>query len=164
MYPYSQVLPVGKELVACLAAFRTLGSCSEGKTALASILIDIFNVNERESEGHKKGSDSCLNVSSWRMNPPLLCCWKKLLISIDSNDYIPRYAIQAVDALSSGSLSFCLDGSRLDFFLSYLLCMTGIHMRRLPQYMLLLACLCLFYNPVVMSCVFEISCLRNVVL
>ncbi|XP_022934378.1 uncharacterized protein LOC111441566 [Cucurbita moschata] len=110
---FCQVLPVGKELVACLAAFRALGSCSEGQTALASILIDIHNVDERESQGHKKGSDCSFNVSSWRMNPPLLCCWKKLLISIDSNDYIPTYAIQAVDALSSGSLSFCLDGSSL---------------------------------------------------
>lgn len=98
-----------------------MGSCSEGQTALASTLIDIYNADERESQGHKKGSDFSFNVSSWRMNPPLLCCWKKLLISIDSNDYIPRYAIQAVDALSSGSLSFCLDGSRLGFFLSYLL-------------------------------------------
>lgn len=97
-----------------------MGSCSEGRTALASILIDINNVDELESQGHKKGSDFSFNVSSWRMNPPLLCCWKKLLISIDSNDYIPRYAIQAVDALSSGSLSLCLDGSRLGLFLSYL--------------------------------------------
>lgn len=110
---FCQVLPVGKELVACLAGFRALGSCSEGKTALASVLVDIYNVDEHGSQGHKKGSNCTFNVSSWRTNPPLLCCWKKLLISIDSNDYMPMYAIQAVDALSSGSLSFCLDGSSL---------------------------------------------------
>lgn len=120
------MLPVGKELVTCLAAFRALGSCSEGQTALVSILIDIYNGEERGSQGHKKGSDCTFDVSSWRMNPPLLCCWKKLLISIDSNDYMPTYAIQAVDALSSGSLSFCLDGSRLGFFRSYcLMCING---------------------------------------
>ncbi|XP_022766948.1 uncharacterized protein LOC111311650 [Durio zibethinus] len=115
---FCQVLPVGKELVSCLTAFKDLGSCTEGRSALMSALRYSGNSTrgELESErGHEKnGNFHFLNESEWRNSPPLLCCWTKLLRSVDSKDCLSTYTIDAVNALSLGSLCFCMDGNSLN--------------------------------------------------
>ncbi|OMO49780.1 Protein virilizer, partial [Corchorus capsularis] len=115
---FCQVLPVGKELASCLAAFKDLGSCSEGRSALMSALLYSssldYGVFDSES-GHEKNVNlHFLNESEWRKSPPLLCCWKKLLRSVDSKEFSTTYAIEAVNTLSLGSLSFCMDGKSLN--------------------------------------------------
>lgn len=121
----SQVLPVGKELVFCLTAFRELVSCGEGQSALISIICHTHSALEEfdSGRGHERNDDrSLLNEFEWRKNPPLLCCWTKLLNSVDSNDGLSTYAVEAVCALLLGSLRFCLDRKRsvrLDNWLCY---------------------------------------------
>lgn len=106
-----QVLPVGKELLACLTAFKELGYCSEGRRALAATFDCVSSVvDDREKDGN--GNYSLPNVYEWRKSPPLLCCCKNLLRSVDSKDGLSSYTIEAVNALSMGSFSFCLDGER----------------------------------------------------
>lgn len=114
---FCQVLPVGKELVFCLTAFRELVSCGEGQSALISIICHTHSALEEfdSGRGHERNDDrSLLNEFEWRKNPPLLCCWTKLLNSVDSNDGLSTYAVEAVCALSLGSLRFCLDGKSLN--------------------------------------------------
>ncbi|KAM0980773.1 hypothetical protein COP2_014310 [Malus domestica] len=95
---FCQVLPVGKELLACLIAFKELGACSEGKKALAATLYPALSVEDHE----------------WRKSPPLLCCCKSLLRSVDLKEGLSSYGIETVNALSLGSFRFCLDGERLN--------------------------------------------------
>ncbi|XP_050380186.1 protein virilizer homolog [Argentina anserina] len=116
---FCQVLSAGKELLACLAAFKDLGSCSEGRSALASSFNGLNYIPEdRESyKGHLmdgNGSSCLFNESEWRKCPPLLLCCKTLLRSADSKDGLSSYAIEAVRALCMGCLWFCLDGERLN--------------------------------------------------
>lgn len=48
---YALVLPVGQELLACLAAFSELGNCNEGQRAMAAISFHIQSIiQEPESE------------------------------------------------------------------------------------------------------------------
>ena len=102
--------------MSCLTAFKDLGSSTEGRSALMSALLysGSSTHGELESEkGHENnGNFHFLNESEWRKSPPLLCCWTKLLRSVDSRDCLSTYAIEAVNALSLGSLRFCMDGNR----------------------------------------------------
>lgn len=109
-----QVLPVGKELMFCLMAFKELVSCNEGRSALVSIVRRTrFSLEEGFTGGHEQnGNTGVHNEFNWKENPPLLCCWKKLLKSVDSKDGLSSNAVEAVSALSLGSLCFCLDGKR----------------------------------------------------
>ncbi|XWS66566.1 hypothetical protein CRYUN_Cryun05aG0210500 [Craigia yunnanensis] len=115
---FCQVLPVGKELVSCLTAFKDLGSCTEGRSALMSALLysgSSTHVELESERGHEKnGNFHFLNESEWRKSPPLLCCWTKLLRSVDSKDCLSTYTIEAVNALSLGSLCFCMNGNSLN--------------------------------------------------
>ncbi|KAB2034801.1 hypothetical protein ES319_D04G109100v1 [Gossypium barbadense] len=112
---FCQVLPVGKELVSCLTAFRDMGSCTEGRNALLSALLysSSSTHDELESErGNEKNVNfHFLNESEWRKSPPLLCCWIKLLKSIDSKDHLPPYTLEAANVLALGTLGFCMGGN-----------------------------------------------------
>ena len=113
---FLQILPVGRGLLACLSTFKELGSCSEGQSALLSIFLHIQSSSTEEydldSRHEREGSYNLLNALEWRKSPPLLCCWITLLRSLDSKDDVPDFAIEAVGALSSGALLFCMDGKR----------------------------------------------------
>ncbi|KAH7554178.1 hypothetical protein JRO89_XS12G0126700 [Xanthoceras sorbifolium] len=111
---FAQVLPVGKELVFCLTAFKELVSCNEGRSALVSTLCHTRSpLEEFDSVGeHERNGNLSLYELEWKNNPPLLCCWTKLLKSIDSKDGLSTCAIEAISALSLGSLHFCIDGKR----------------------------------------------------
>lgn len=115
---FCQVLQVGKELLACLTAFKELGSSTVGQSSLAAIFHRIVSGNE-ELGSHKRyerdsiGNYGFLNEFEWRKQPPLLYCWKKLLQSIDK-DGCTDYAIESISALCLGSLFFCMDGKSLN--------------------------------------------------
>ncbi|KAI8562895.1 hypothetical protein RHMOL_Rhmol03G0070900 [Rhododendron molle] len=115
---FCKVLPVGRELLACLSTFKELCSSSEWKSALHSLLLHIQSSRNEECDVdgryERDGSDNLLNTFEWRKSPPLLCCWITLLRSLDSKDVVPDYAVEAVDALSSGALCFCMDGISLN--------------------------------------------------
>ncbi|XP_059462211.1 protein virilizer homolog isoform X3 [Corylus avellana] len=113
---FSLVLPVGKELLACLTAFSEIGSRNEGRSALAAISIHIQSAIQEPELGRRHERDAIYDLLSefeWRNSPPLLCCWKKLFSSVDIKD-LSTYAIEAVDALSLGALHFCTDGKSLN--------------------------------------------------
>ncbi|KAK7268102.1 hypothetical protein RIF29_20789 [Crotalaria pallida] len=110
-----QVLPVGKELLACLAAFKELASCSEGQMAIVATFFGIHS-HARELDSRKDYRNvnyNGLSVSEWETCPPLLSCWMKLLRSIDAKEDLMTYAIEAVYALSVGCLLFCMNGGSL---------------------------------------------------
>lgn len=113
-----QVLPVGKELLACLTTFKELGSRSVGQSALMVIFSRVCSSTSEELESERGyDRDGNCNLSTkleWRKRPPLLCCWKKLLRSVDSKDVISSYAIEAVGALSLGALLFSIDDNILN--------------------------------------------------
>lgn len=101
-------------MLACLTVFKELGSCNEGQNALMAVFLRIGSGDEPELEkGHERGGVyNVLNEYEWTKLPPLLCCWTKLLRSIDQGDSFPAYTIEAVCALSLGALHFCMDGKR----------------------------------------------------
>lgn len=111
-------LPVGIELVACLSAFKELGSSVEGRSAMLSIFLRIQSSCVGESEsGSRTITDlklDFINVFELKKHPPLLSCWINLLSSIESEDFPPEFAIEAVGALSSGALCFCMDAKSLN--------------------------------------------------
>ncbi|KAK8562208.1 hypothetical protein V6N12_049255 [Hibiscus sabdariffa] len=115
---FCKVLPVGKELVSCLTAFKDMGSCTEGRIALLSALLYSSSSTHEELEserGNEKNVNFCfLNESEWRKSPPLLCCWIKLLRSVDSKDYLSPCTLEAANALSLGTLGFCMDGNSVN--------------------------------------------------
>lgn len=105
-----QVLPVGKELLSCLAFFKDLGSCNEGQSACVTTLHQInTSIEEHESgKGQEGNGNYNLDDIEWR-KCPLLSCWIRLLESVDSKDDASICAIEAVTMLSIGALCFCLD-------------------------------------------------------
>lgn len=112
-----QILPVGRELLACLTVFKELGSCNEGQNALMAVFLRARSSDEELEleKGHERGGTyNVLNEYEWMKLPPLLCCWTKLLRSVDPSDSFPAYAIEAIGALSLGALRFCMDGKSLN--------------------------------------------------
>ncbi|KAL8217068.1 hypothetical protein R6Q57_023905 [Mikania cordata] len=100
-----KLLPVGKELVACLSAFKDLGSSSEGRSGLLSIFLHIQSSNNEESDPDN------FDLFELKKSPPLLFCWRTLLNSIETNDVPSASTVEAVEALSLGALKFCMDKS-----------------------------------------------------
>lgn len=108
---FCQVLPVGKELLSCLAFFKDLGSCNEGQSACVTTLHHInTSIEEHESgKGQERNGNYNLDDIEWIKHPPLLSCWIRLLESVDSKDDASICALEAVTTLSIGALCFCLD-------------------------------------------------------
>ncbi|XP_073157771.1 protein virilizer homolog isoform X2 [Henckelia pumila] len=111
------VLPVGNELLACLSAFKEMGSSIEGQSSLLSLLTHIHSsaVDDSESQINRESNArfNILIASEWLERPPLLCCWNSLLRSISSKDVPAVHVATAIDALSFGALNFCMDGESL---------------------------------------------------
>lgn len=110
-------MPIGKELLACVVAFKEIGSQNEGQSSLAAIFKQIHsNVEEPGAHrGHERdgyGVYQLLNEFEWRKQPPLLICLKKLLASVDSKESLSGYSVQALNTLCLGSLYFCMDKER----------------------------------------------------
>ncbi|CAI9097590.1 OLC1v1034059C1 [Oldenlandia corymbosa var. corymbosa] len=112
-----KVLPIGKEMLACLSAFKELGSSTEGRSALLSIFLKVqSSLGENFEVEGRHGDDEDLkivNAHEWRAHPPLQECLSRLLMSIVSKDVSPEYAVQAIGQLSKGALLFCMDQESL---------------------------------------------------
>ncbi|MCE5166390.1 hypothetical protein HAX54_018489, partial [Datura stramonium] len=113
---FCKVLPAGKELLSCLLALRLFWSSTKGKDALLSLCrrVQSSSIEEQELE---KQFENGLNrdfILEWKDHPPLLCCWETLLRTPASKDDPPTYSIQGIGILSSGALSFCMDGESVN--------------------------------------------------
>ncbi|XP_071701386.1 protein virilizer homolog isoform X2 [Rutidosis leptorrhynchoides] len=107
-----KILPVGKELVACLSAFKDLGSSSEGRSGLLSIFTHVRSLDKEESESDSTQIvDAHFELIELKKSPPLLFCLSTILDSIDMDDVPSVSAHEAVEALSLGVLTFCFDKS-----------------------------------------------------
>lgn len=121
-----QVLPVGKELLACLVTFKEFSFSSQGRTALLSIFSEYQASVLKEHGAEEKDVD--INVPdecNWKQFPPFLCCWKKLLSCLDFKEDSLTYVIETVYALSLGALSLCSGSESLEG-VSMIKCLFGL--------------------------------------
>ncbi|KAL1813356.1 hypothetical protein ACET3Z_023421 [Daucus carota] len=113
-----KVLPVGRELVACLLAFKAISSSAEGRSAFQSIYLCVRSSGDQELKSEAKhGGDGkffTIDAPKWKKHPPLLHCWLTLLRSISSGNLPQVHAVEALAALSLGVLRFVLDGKSLN--------------------------------------------------
>ncbi|KAK4396587.1 protein virilizer [Sesamum angolense] len=114
---FCMILPVGRELLACLAAFKEMGSSADGQSALLSFVkhIQSSTIQDSESQINRESDASYgkVHASEWKEHPPLLCCWTSLLRSIDSKNVPPVQVAVAIHTLTSGALGICMDRERL---------------------------------------------------
>ncbi|XP_018621997.1 protein virilizer homolog isoform X3 [Nicotiana tomentosiformis] len=113
---FCKVLPAGKELLSCLLGLRLLWSSAKGKDALLSLCLHVQSSNIEDQEFEKQFEND-LNRDfnlDWKEHPPLLCCWETLLRTTASKDIPPAYTVQSIGTLSSGALSFCMDGESVN--------------------------------------------------
>ncbi|XP_051150201.1 protein virilizer homolog isoform X2 [Andrographis paniculata] len=108
------VLPVGTELHACLSAFKEMGSSAEGQRSLLAVVkhLQCSENKDSESKTQPESDQSCSIIyalSDWKECPPLLSCLITLLRSINSKEVPPVQVMDAVGALVTGALGFCLD-------------------------------------------------------
>ncbi|XP_073107829.1 protein virilizer homolog isoform X2 [Elaeis guineensis] len=121
-----QVLPVGKELLACLVTFKELTSCSHGRSALASLFSQMRSSTLEQTERDERYGDSTTSTEhDWRWPPPFLSCFKKLLRSLESKDCTLTFVIEIAHALSLSALSLSRDNDALDG-ISILKCLFGL--------------------------------------
>ncbi|KAL6575077.1 hypothetical protein OROMI_012362 [Orobanche minor] len=118
LFRLCMVLPLGKELLACLSAFKEMCSSTECQIALLTIVKHVCSSTIQDSvsqiENESYPSWGIIRASEWQEHPPLLCCWTNLFRSFES-DYVP--AVQVADAiysLASGALCFCMDGESME--------------------------------------------------
>ncbi|KAL5992963.1 hypothetical protein ACLOJK_013883 [Asimina triloba] len=123
------VLPVGRELQACVVAFKELASSTTGRRALTSIFGKIQSSSAEDVEAgianEGVGDGNLPDEHNWRRSPPLLICWRNLLQSINSKDGYSIYAIDAVHTLCWGALCLCVEGKNLEGVL-LLKCLFGL--------------------------------------
>jgi len=108
-----QVLPVGKELLACLTVLKQLASQAEGQRALveAFMYIKSSNTDENQTGGLQDTPAYCSDLVDAEWRSPLLYSWMNLYRSIEK-DGLSIHSLEAVGVLSIGSLRFCMDGKR----------------------------------------------------
>lgn len=113
---FCKVLPAGRELFSCLLALRLFWSSAKGKDALLSLCLRVQSSSIEEQELEKQFENGLNRDFSldWKEHPPLLCCWESLLRTPASKDDLPTYTIQGIGILSSGALSFCMDGESVN--------------------------------------------------
>ncbi|KAI3829915.1 hypothetical protein L1987_04047 [Smallanthus sonchifolius] len=114
LFSLVKLLPVGKELVACLSAFKDLGSSSKGQSGLLSIFLHIQSSLNEESDPDSRqliNDIDNFDIIELKKSPPLLFCWRTLLNSFETDDVPSVPTIEAVEALSLGALTFCMDKS-----------------------------------------------------
>ncbi|XP_060204343.1 protein virilizer homolog [Lycium barbarum] len=113
---FSKVLPAGKEMLSCLLALRLFWSSAKGKDTLLSLCLNVQSSSIEEQELEKQFENGINRdfTLDWKERPPLLCCWETLLRTPASKDDPPTYTVQGIGVLSSGALSFCMDGESVN--------------------------------------------------
>ncbi|KAK9699314.1 hypothetical protein RND81_08G166700 [Saponaria officinalis] len=112
VFKFCQVLPVGKELLACLAVLKGLVSHADGQR----VLLDVFRFvkfgksNEDQTERMQDGHEYYTRLIDAEWNSgPLLFCLINLYRSVEIGG-LSTYAIEAATMLTNGAVRFCMDG------------------------------------------------------
>ncbi|XP_072967043.1 protein virilizer homolog isoform X2 [Typha angustifolia] len=110
-----QVLPVGRELLACAITFKEVISSCPGRSALALIFSQIQSSNQEDHEQDEMDTDdNYSNEYDWRQSHAFLKCWKKFLMSLDSTDSTGNLVIETVYVLSLSAICLALEGDNLE--------------------------------------------------
>ncbi|KAL6659179.1 hypothetical protein ACP70R_003219 [Stipagrostis hirtigluma subsp. patula] len=102
---FCQVLPVGREMLACSLAFKELAASYTCRSAVTSIFSQIQNSNKdvREENESDTYHDSSI-VDSWSCFSSLLKCWKKLEKYIGDN-HPTDYLVETIYSLTLGAIA-----------------------------------------------------------
>lgn len=111
---FCQVLPVGREMLACSLAFKELASSYTCRSAVALIFSQIHTSNQDvlekdESEANHNSS----TVDNWRCFSSLFKCWKKLTKYIGSNQPTD-YLVETIYSLTLGAIALSQYGENLE--------------------------------------------------
>ncbi|OAY73037.1 hypothetical protein ACMD2_02584 [Ananas comosus] len=109
-----QVLPVGKELLACAMAFKELVSSKQGRISLSVIYSQALGPNQELEQDERDTDENYSNEYSWLQSLPFLKCWKKLLRSLDSNDSCANFVVETVYVLSLSAVCLSLEGDSVE--------------------------------------------------
>ncbi|XP_044958124.1 protein virilizer homolog isoform X1 [Hordeum vulgare subsp. vulgare] len=109
-----QVLPVGREMLACSMAFKEVASSYICRTAVPLIFSQLQILNQDDEE--KTESDTYhdpLNMDNWRCFTPLLKCFKQLLKYVDANNPTD-YCVETVYSFILGAIALSQYGDSLE--------------------------------------------------
>ncbi|WOL04309.1 hypothetical protein Cni_G13030 [Canna indica] len=121
-----QILPVGRELLSCLIIFLEIVSCSQGRSALSSLLSQIPSViSDKQKTDDWTVNVNNIDVCDWRSSPPFLCCLKNLLWSLDAKDSSMPIVAEALHKLSLSAVRLSVHDDKLDGVL-ILKCLFGL--------------------------------------
>lgn len=112
-----QVLPVGRELLSCLLTFMAIVSCCQGRSALASVVLD----KQKRDEG--TGDGNMYVANDWRPSP-FLSCLKKLAQSLDAEGSV-AVVVDILCSLSLSALHLTVQNDEFDG-ISILKCLFGL--------------------------------------
>lgn len=112
-------------------------SSENGQRALSIFCSRIYCAGEYYDYEYGSRYEGRLNLfdkPQWIRDPPLLCCWKKLVSAVELNDSTPSAAVDAVRLFCLGVLKFFADGKR--YAVSYI-SSTALHFAlKLPKKLL----------------------------
>ncbi|KAF8682053.1 hypothetical protein HU200_045513 [Digitaria exilis] len=110
---FCQVLPVGREMLACSLAFKELASSYTCRSAVTLIFSQIHTFDEDvlekdESDANHKSS----TVDNWSCFSSLFKCWKKIIKYIGSNQPTD-YLVETIYSLTLGAIALSQYGENL---------------------------------------------------
>lgn len=103
---------MGKELLGCLLALKEMVSCNLRKNVLASIFKHITSSSVGMIEQDAINNSEYVDDYDWRLSPPLINCWRKLLMSFEFKDDTLHFSLKAVQTLCSIALCLCVADNR----------------------------------------------------
>ncbi|KAJ0980701.1 hypothetical protein J5N97_008956 [Dioscorea zingiberensis] len=106
-----EILPVGRELLACVITLKKLSSCSQGRSVIASICFHSGSLTEGQEPIEKYANGNTSDLHDLRWSSPFLNCLKKLLRFLDSKDGTSKFVVEIVFALASCAIYLVTEGS-----------------------------------------------------
>ncbi|CAL4917596.1 unnamed protein product [Urochloa decumbens] len=111
---FCQVLPVGREMLACSLAFKELASSYTCRSAVTLIFSQIHTSNQDVLEKDESdANDNSSTVDHWGCFSSLIKCWKKLTKYIGSNQP-SDYLVETIYSFTLGAIALSQCGENLE--------------------------------------------------
>ncbi|KAF8722237.1 hypothetical protein HU200_022545 [Digitaria exilis] len=111
---FCQVLPVGREMLACSLAFKELASSYTCRSAVTLIFSQIHTSDEDVIEKDESDANHKLStVDNWSCFSSLFKCWKKIIKYIGSNQPTD-YLVETIYSLTLGAIALSQYGENLE--------------------------------------------------